>query len=126
MTINLTPSGIRRLSPLKTWRVIAIFLFSSFAPAVAERNVPASTKGIVTHRISGCDYFIVETSSDYDLLEWFGGYDPDKGDSLIGDFESFGFHDIYDKTSDQDLNVYTEDYDLSKSDALEKLAESCE
>jgi hypothetical protein len=31
----------------------------------------------------------------YDVLEWFGGHDPDKGNVLIGGFESYGFHDIY-------------------------------
>jgi hypothetical protein len=29
----------------------------------------------VSHRISGCDYFVVQTRNGYDLLEWFGGHD---------------------------------------------------
>jgi hypothetical protein len=68
----------------------------------------------------------VATEASYDVLEWYGGHDPDKGDYLIGGFESYGFHDIYDETADNDLRVWTEDYDLSKGRALEKLAEKCE
>lgn len=90
-------------------------------------NAPAkAARGVVSHRISGCDYFVVATKTDYDLLEWFGGHDPDKGDILIGNYESYGFHDIYDETADATLRVWTEDYSLTKEDALEKLAEQCE
>jgi len=85
-----------------------------------------AARGVVSRRLPGCDYFIVATKSAYDLLEWFGGHDPDKGDILTGGFESYGFHDIYDETADADLRVWTEDYDLTKEDALEKLTEQCE
>src|SRR5262249_44467648 len=68
---------------------------------LATCAVPAyAAKGIVTHRISGCDYFVVETSKGYDLLEWYGGWDPDKGDVLVGVFEQYGMHDINDPTVD--------------------------
>jgi hypothetical protein len=94
---------------------------------IASKNAsPKAARGVVSRRISGCDYFILATKSAYDVLEWFGGHDPDKGDILIGGFESYGFHDIYDETVDQDLRVWTEDYDLSRESALEKLAEQCE
>jgi hypothetical protein len=76
--------------------------------------------------MSGCDYFIVATPSGYDLLEWYGGHHPDRGDVLVGEYESYGMHDIYDDTADEELTVWVEDYDLSKEDALEKLVEQCE
>lgn len=85
-----------------------------------------AVRGIVSHRISGCDYFLVETRSGYDLLEWYGDHDPDKGDTLIGNYESYGFHDVLDDTADETVHLYTEDYQLSKSDALEQLADQCE
>lgn len=86
----------------------------------------AAAKGAVVHRISGCDYFIVATPGGYDLLEWYGGHDPDKGDVLVGNFETYGMHDIYDNTADEELTVWVEDYKLSREDALEQLAEQCE
>jgi hypothetical protein len=87
---------------------------------------PKSAVGVISHRISGCDYFVVETKSGYDVLEWFGGHDPDKGDVLIGGYETYSFHDIYDQTAEESLRIWTEDYELSKSDALEKLTDQCE
>jgi hypothetical protein len=79
----------------------------------------------VTHKMSGCDYFVVETLRGYDLPEWYGGHDPDRGDVLVGEYESYGTHDIYDDTADEELTVWVEDYD-SKKDALEELVDQCE
>ena len=85
-----------------------------------------STRGEVVRRISGCDYFLVETTGGFDLLEWYGGHDPDKGDILVGNFESYGFHDVIDDNVDDTIRIYTEDYLLSKSSATEKLLDKCE
>lgn len=87
---------------------------------------PTSVSGIVTHRISSCDYFVVATRTGYDVLEWYGGHDPDKGDVLIGNYEAYGMHEIIDDTADEGLSVWTKEYQLTKSDALEKLTEKCE
>jgi hypothetical protein len=34
--------------------------------------------------VSGCDYFLVSTVQGFALLEWYGGYDPDIGDEIVG------------------------------------------
>jgi hypothetical protein len=86
----------------------------------------SAAKGTVSRKISGCDYFTVETLMGYDLLEWYGGHDPDRGDVLVGQYESYGMHDIYDDTADEELTIWVEDYGLSKEDALDKLVEKCE
>lgn len=85
----------------------------------------SASKGIVVKRISGCDYFLVNASSGYAVLEWYGGHDPDTNDLLIGNFESYGMHDILDDTSDESLTVWTEDYALSRSRAIEVLVDQC-
>jgi hypothetical protein len=69
---------------------LVVFLCVLSVPALADR-------GIVSHKQSGCDYFVVETNSGYDVFEWYGGYDPDKGDVLVGKFNSYGMRDIYDE-----------------------------
>jgi hypothetical protein len=102
----------------------ACLVFLTFAAAAAIGQ--SADVGIVTHRIGGCDYFLVETRKGYDVLEWYGGHDPDKGDTIAGKFESYGFHSVVDTTADQDIRIYTEDYQLSREDALEKLADKCE
>jgi hypothetical protein len=101
-------------------------LFLFLPNGSSTKPSPKAARGKVSRRISGCDYFIVATKTAYDVLEWFGGRDPDKGDIPIEGFESYGFHDIYDETADEDLQVWTEDYDLIREDALEKLTEQCE
>jgi hypothetical protein len=93
---------------------------------VSAPDPDKAVRGLVTHRISGCDYFVVATKSGYDLLEWYGGHDPDKDDIVIGKYEAYGFHDIYDETTDDTTRVWTEEYWLSKQDVLEKLADKCE
>ena len=102
------------------------FFFLVPFSTVSPKSSPVAARGVVSHRLSGCDYFVVASKSGYDVLEWFGGHDPDKGDVLIGGYEAYGMHDIYDETADATLNVWTEEYWLSKADALEKLTEHCE
>lgn len=58
----------------------------------------------------------------YSLLEWYGGYDPDEGDKIVGDFESYGFKDLYNVSAEREFRVY-DDYYLSKSRVLEKYYE---
>ena len=105
--------------------MLSLSLLNGFS-TVKTGEAAGTVRGVVAHRISGCDYFVVQTRNGYDLLEWYGDYEPDKGDVLIGAYESYGFHDVYDETVDQNSRVYTEDYWLSKSRALEELAEHCE
>jgi hypothetical protein len=58
------------------------------------------------------------------VLEWYGGYDPVKGDRLIGPIASYGFKDVY-YPGHRSGRVYVEDYLLSKSRAQEKLLDKC-
>ncbi len=100
--------------------IIFLFLFTLSAGTVL------GAKGLVVYKSSSCDYFVVKTNMGYDLLEWYGGNDPDKGDVIVGDFETYGFSDIYDLTADSELRVWVEDYWLSKFDALEQYFEECD
>jgi hypothetical protein len=97
--------------------VFSVMLFPKSASAAS---------GEVVYRQSGCDYFVVQTRTGYDLLEWFGGHDPDKGDILVGKFEEYGMHDIYDRTADDEITVWVEEYGESKESVLEKMVEACE
>jgi hypothetical protein len=98
------------------------FVLFPFRPVQA-----ASVTCEVVRRISGCDYFIVQTRTDYAILEWYGGHDPHKGDKLVGDINSYGFKDVrYESNDDKKVRVYVEDYGLSKTSALEKLLDKCE
>ena len=79
----------------------------------------------VVLRISGCDYFIADGPNGYYVLEWYGGYDPDKGDGIFGEIRSYGFKTVI-YSNGREGRVYVDDYALSRSSALEKLQEQCE
>lgn len=92
-----------------------------FAPAVRA----TSKRCTVVRRISGCDYFMVQTATDYAVLEWYGGHDPDKDDKLIGTL-SYGMKTFLIENHDTTVKVWVEEYGLSKEDALDRLVEKCE
>src|ERR1700687_968300 len=51
---------------------------------IASTNLSSrAARGVVSHRISGCDYFVVATKSSYDVLEWFGGLGPVQGECVL-------------------------------------------
>jgi hypothetical protein len=85
-----------------------------------------AAKGVVVANPSGCDYFIVDANRGYALLEWYGGSDPSEGDVLTGDFESYGFKDIYNINRDAETRVWVEDYMLGQSSVVEKYHEKCD
>jgi len=75
----------------------------------------------------GCrDYFLADgDSGGVYLLEWYGGYDPDVGDAIVGDLRSYGFKDVIYPANGSTGRVYVDDYMLSRSRAVEKLREKC-
>ena len=76
---------------------------------------------------TGCDYFILESADgDYAVLEWYGGSLADVGDVLVGDFETFGFQDVFNRTDRSTMHVWVEDYWLDRSGAIETLLDNCD
>lgn len=75
----------------------------------------------------GCGgYFLADgDAGGVYLLEWYGGYDPEVGDSILGDLRGYGFKDVFYPTSNTKGRVYVDDYMLSISRAREKLSEKC-
>ncbi len=81
--------------------------------------------GVVAFYPSGCDYFLVETSLGYTLMEWYSGHDPSEGDVLYGNLNSYSFKDITDSNGNN-VHVWIDDYMLSKSRALSKYYDKCD
>jgi len=70
------------------------------------------------------DYFVVDLGGKrYALVEWYGGYRPEKGDVVSGDFSHFGAQDV--EVKGRRLRVYVEDYDLSQDAINDKLNDKC-
>jgi hypothetical protein len=84
-----------------------------------------SVTGVVVYD-KGCrSYFIVETTMGYALLQWYGGKLPSNGDEIVGNFEMYGMKDIYNISRSGSTKVWVEEFWLSKSRVLEKLADKC-
>ncbi len=84
-----------------------------------------AAQGEVVLKKSGCDYYIVETNNGFVLLEWYGGNDPDVGDTIVGDFEKYGMKTLHNLTHDKQTKVWVEDFWLSKDSAIKKYNEKC-
>src|SRR5262249_47307375 len=85
---------------------------------------PPAESGLVVKK-SGWDYYLVETAMGSALLEWYGGNDPDEGDTLVGEYESYGMKDIFNVTAGSETRVWVEDFWLSRSSAIEKYRAKC-
>lgn len=80
--------------------------------------------GEVVKRFGSCAYFIADGPSGYYVLEWYGGYDPDEGDTIFGEISSYGMKDVlYNGTMEG--RVWVEDYLESTSGALEEIQDHC-
>ena len=85
-----------------------------------------AAKGSVVLVVRGCDYYVVDAPSGFAVLEWFGGNQPQKGDVMAGDFETYGFQDLYNLTRNgAETRVWVEDYWLSRARAVEIIADNC-
>ena len=80
--------------------------------------------GEVVKKFGSCDYFIADGPSGLYVLEWYGGYDPDEGDTIFGDIGSYGFADVLYNGS-YEGRVYVEDYLESSSAALDEIRDHC-
>lgn len=93
--------------------------------AALSLNAFAEKAEVVLYK-SGCrSYFIADGPNGYYLLEWYGGYDPSKGDIIVGEIASYGFKNVYYPKQDQEGRIYVDDYSLSKDRVLEKYREKC-
>jgi hypothetical protein len=117
--IGRAPSA-RCLFSRAAFLTLLLLIFAKAGPAQAARVV-----GTVVATRASCDYFLVKTSGGYDLLEWESGYEPDRGDVIIGPFEGYGFIGVFDKTAASSVRVYVEDYWLNQDDAYSQLDDKC-
>lgn len=69
--------------------------------------------------------FVISTGNGYSLVDWYGGASPSKGDTVVGDFESYGMKELFNLRADDDMRVYVNEYWLSEDRAKEKYREKC-
>jgi hypothetical protein len=103
---------------------LSIFLIFSFLPQGKARV----SEGVVVYppRL-GCSYFIVYAPMGYALLQlWsFTAYEPQEGDLIVGEFESYGFKEVINLTRKISYRVWVDDYFLSSTRVVEKYLRRC-
>lgn len=72
--------------------------------------------GIVVYE-GQSDYYIIETTMGYTILETYSGI-LSEGDNVRGELNTYGSEYLID-SNDNEINVYIEDYMLSKDRAIE-------
>jgi hypothetical protein len=82
-----------------------VIVVTSVAAAWAET-------GTVALRVSGCDYYLITTDKGYVLAEWYGGYDPSKGDFVVGAFSQYGMRTLFFGVDHKESRAYIEEYSL--------------
>lgn len=87
-------------------------------------GVPANALAVV-YRPRGCDYFVAQGPQGYYILQWYGGFDPVKGDTLIGYQQGYGFKDVVYLPDGSAGRVWVEDYWLTRDRAAKKIATKC-
>lgn len=92
--------------------------------ALGSTAVHAET-AVVVYKQSGCDYFIANGPQGLYVLEWYGGYDPDRGDLVAGDIYSYGMKEVRYPQHEAKGTVWVEDYGLSRDSAVEKWQDHC-
>ena len=120
-TVTVCPSAGKLIVGGKALSIVRL----SAGPSVAPTRPPSNEIKVVAAR-GGCrDYFVADGPGGYFLLEWYGGYEPSVGDTLIGDLRSYGFKDVFYPKQGQQGRVYVDDYLLSRSSVIEKYVEKC-
>jgi hypothetical protein len=82
-------------------------------------------KGEVVYSKLGCPHFLVNTILGYAALKLVAGKIPRVGDSLVGDFESYGEKKILNSSNGLDIIVAIENFWLTKDRAMEIYYEKC-
>ena len=55
---------------------------------------PSDAPITIVFRMRSCDYFIADGPRGHYVLEWYGGYDPERGDGIFGELDGYGFKDV--------------------------------
>jgi hypothetical protein len=98
---------------------LAVYQFGAVGIASADMQ-----QGVVVWDES-CDLFIANGPSGLYVLEWYGGYDPRLGDTIIGDINSFGFKDVFYPSANRAGRVWVEDYLVSEDAAWDAIQKRC-
>lgn len=106
---------------MKKLIIIICLVFTTSLTGIEELF---ADQGWVVKTFSGCDYFIADGPKGLYVLEWYGGWDPDEGDVIVGDIDSYGMHEVIYNDGINGL-VWVEDFLESNDQAWDEINDHC-
>lgn len=105
---------------------LGLFLAVGLLASIGHCTTSLADEGVVVLEDTlSCDFFVVQTSNGYTLLEWYGGAIPIwVDDRVYGELSSYGFHDIYIEGRGE-MHVYIEDYWVDEDKAQRYFYSHC-
>jgi hypothetical protein len=100
---------------------LALCLLGVSLPAVPVEI----TKGELIWRDPTCFFFVLRSDNHYALFEFLGGPSPMVGHIFEGNLASFGTRKIENTTEGKPTMVYSEVFDLSKTQMQKKIPKFC-
>ena len=85
----------------------------------------AKERGEVVYSDSYCNYFVVETSFGYTVVQAYGSYKPYEGSIVYGNFSSRGTRDMYNYSTQIVFTGSVTDYWLTYTEAQDALDYYC-
>ena len=82
-------------------------------------------RGVVAYSDYTCDYFIVETYNGFSVMRSWGGFTPQRGSVLYGDFSRVGNRTFYNRSEGFLVQGDVRDYWLSYYAAIDQLDWYC-
>jgi hypothetical protein len=82
-------------------------------------------RGIVVASDFSCDFYVVETRDGYLLLRAWGGFPPQYGAVLYGDFSNWGVNRFYNRSEGYLLDAEVRDYRSSYFSAVDQMNWNC-
>ncbi|HBZ57877.1 MAG TPA: hypothetical protein DEO49_01825 [Sutterella sp.] len=87
--------------------------------------VSVAAKGEVVYIETGCDYYILQSSDGFALVEHAEGPTPSADDVIVGDFESYGKKQLFNRTSRERIEGWVVDFWLAQDEAMQMYLEQC-
>lgn len=104
-------------------KYLPLFILTIFLSQVAQSH---AAKAVVVFKEPTCKHFVAQGPDGFYLLEYQGGYDPDKGDFIVGSFNSYGFKQAYYPDREQDGKVYVNGFKMSQDSAFQGYFDHCQ
>ena len=109
----------------KTIQALVLCLLCVGALAAQTETQQDIQKGELIWRDPTCFFFVLKVGAHYALFEFLGGPSPMVGHVFEGKLTGFGSRRIENATEGKPTMVYSEVYDLSKSQMEKKIPKFC-